>query len=625
METPSEKSLSNFFHGRIFQIPEYQRFYSWEDRQCQDLWDDLEYLLEQADPPDHYFGTIVILDSDETVEPSDYKVLKKWDVIDGQQRLTTIAILLKVLLRRLKKLEENSGPITNIEEKYLKVNGHLKIQLQPKDRSVFEQILEKPEKWIGIDSSDMSEFKVYSQERLVKAYEFFEDKMDELEVRIEEDPDREIKKVYSELLRLIQEKLKPLVRPIEPGREERASQIFELVNSRGKDLSELEKTKSYLMHAIYKYDLLESEEIRIEDIHEDFGRIYVNINNLLDKKWIKRKNIGEEDIQTYHYVWWYTDWRTRSDNNYKNLLPSLKKHLSNKIEQDKSDGASVLKNYSDTLSQTYEDFLKIVKNTEPDTDDKIGRILNRLHSLPNSARLYPLILYAWRELKGDRENELKDFFKQIENMWVRSYGIVDKKPIDKGKFYVRARNLSSGDWDWERAKEWFKEEAKEQVGGTPQFEDILVSDEFYNRANKSQAIKYLLFCYERYSRFKETGEIGTWHWTDLMKQGAVEIEHILPQSPEEHGWNKVFSNPEEWMHRIGNLTLIKKRENNEAKNYDFDSKKRAYDAQPFFITKRLVRKDKWTESEIEERGKKIISFSRNFWNPEKSVLVPEDI
>ena len=98
----SAKNLRGLFNGRAFRIPDYQRGYAWDDKQLNELWEDLEQIAsESGELKKHYMGTIYL----ERIKPKESekwlldKDIKFYNVIDGQQRLTTISILLFELLK----------------------------------------------------------------------------------------------------------------------------------------------------------------------------------------------------------------------------------------------------------------------------------------------------------------------------------------------------------------------------------------------------------------------------------------------------------------------------------------------------------------------------------------------
>jgi uncharacterized protein with ParB-like and HNH nuclease domain len=96
MIQPTYGVLQNLFADRVFRIPHYQRFYSWRSRHRQDLFSDLQKLATQAGDQHHFMATLVCYRTPETkaVGATRYRV---YDIVDGQQRLTTLIILLKCI------------------------------------------------------------------------------------------------------------------------------------------------------------------------------------------------------------------------------------------------------------------------------------------------------------------------------------------------------------------------------------------------------------------------------------------------------------------------------------------------------------------------------------------------
>ena len=90
------QSLQELFNNRVFRVPDYQRGYAWEKQQVKEFLDDLELLLSSARRHCHYTGTIVLYQPNPATEKPDNegKRYVEMDVVDGQQRLTTILLLL---------------------------------------------------------------------------------------------------------------------------------------------------------------------------------------------------------------------------------------------------------------------------------------------------------------------------------------------------------------------------------------------------------------------------------------------------------------------------------------------------------------------------------------------------
>lgn len=106
MIEPRYNVLQSLFADRVFRIPHYQRFYSWNKRQRDDLFNDLKKLAGSSEDVHHFMATIVCHRTKETkdVGATQYRI---YDVVDGQQRLTTLILLLKCIELALPDLSED--------------------------------------------------------------------------------------------------------------------------------------------------------------------------------------------------------------------------------------------------------------------------------------------------------------------------------------------------------------------------------------------------------------------------------------------------------------------------------------------------------------------------------------
>ena len=101
MIKPDYLTIDELLAKRLFRIPDYQRAYSWNKRQRDDLFNDIRKLRESNDPErTHFLATIVLMKTSEREEvgPDEFVV---FDIVDGQQRLTTLVILLKAITKQL--------------------------------------------------------------------------------------------------------------------------------------------------------------------------------------------------------------------------------------------------------------------------------------------------------------------------------------------------------------------------------------------------------------------------------------------------------------------------------------------------------------------------------------------
>jgi hypothetical protein len=157
---------------RVFQVPIYQRNFSWEKRQLEDLWNDIIYLDVGKK---HYFGTI-LLKKGGTKQSGLTKSFDIYEIIDGQQRITTILILLKEMIVQFQGVctdLELKSELEDLEKSYLKYKDIYKLELLGDDAEFFRRQI--------IDDKDYpDETLTPSQRRLKFAKEYFRSNFAEL-------------------------------------------------------------------------------------------------------------------------------------------------------------------------------------------------------------------------------------------------------------------------------------------------------------------------------------------------------------------------------------------------------------------------------------------------------------
>lgn len=172
-----------------FSVPIFQRRYSWKTKHCEKLWDDVLRLGQNQENPSHFLGSIVY------IEPKVGNVsgVRELHVIDGQQRLTTLTLLLTALSRSIKERDSNIGVTSEeLSDYYLNVRrtdeSRYKQLLTQHDKDTLIQLLDGNNKeWFRIihqdeesDSIQLLEDKelpTNAARRLVENYRFFEDEL----------------------------------------------------------------------------------------------------------------------------------------------------------------------------------------------------------------------------------------------------------------------------------------------------------------------------------------------------------------------------------------------------------------------------------------------------------------
>lgn len=160
-----KKALSSVFEKTIFSIPRYQRAYSWDENNWRELWDDIKNNVLEKDR-EHFLGAMIYYHGD-----SENSRFTHYEVIDGQQRLSTVTILMRVLYEKLK---ENNEVVYSrfADELYEKYIGNVEketffLNMSKKDEIFFRDYIQKkiPVRRAG---------KLISNKNIRKCYEFFQ-------------------------------------------------------------------------------------------------------------------------------------------------------------------------------------------------------------------------------------------------------------------------------------------------------------------------------------------------------------------------------------------------------------------------------------------------------------------
>ena len=264
--------IQDVFGNNIYKIPNYQRGYAWEEPQIKDLLEDLESVENNKT---HYTGTFVIVKKgDELQAGESYTV---YDVIDGQQRLTTIIVLLYCLYEEFNKINEKTISIDvidkhgrpediakNIYNNYIAIGKLPRLTLNEDCNDYFWNHTLK-EYYLA----DISNIENLSQENLKNSKEIIQKYLTEKEQKSNNQD--EFLTCLSDLKLKITNSL--MVNKYEVESDAEAGVIFEVMNDRGKPLSQADKIKNYLIYLAYKID----SNGLAEKINRYWGTIFKNL------------------------------------------------------------------------------------------------------------------------------------------------------------------------------------------------------------------------------------------------------------------------------------------------------------------------------------------------------------
>lgn len=632
----NDYTFRKILEDHVFEVPDYQRYYSWEKKHYQDLWKDLMNVLDgrkSGSGAEHYMGTVICREprvgsskNPKTVETRKGEPeLIKYYVVDGQQRITSLILLVRALLEKTEELKTN-GKVDDREKetigknwnRYIKDNRitdrQRKIFLQGRDDKTFNYILE---------GGEARNIRTPSQRRLRDAYEFFKEKIDERD-KLEE---LSMVDFILDLLETIGS-LNFMVYRIDSKAQ--ATLIFESINDRGKTLSNLEKTKSFLMHKLYLTLDSKDWEDKVENVRNRFSDIYEALQRVEDSDWIN--NVDEDRIQRYHFISYIPkdkigEYHEEVGNRNKTrkdaaseYLEVLKWWVDDLHSKDHDKCAEEISKYTKSLCDYYSSFEDILRMLEEEGGPEGTReAMRRLFVLGRIANLYPLILSMWNKFRENRINELEEVLNLIETSAFRTYGVGNKRSdTGRNKFYKLAYKYSNSELDLEEVKEKIVEITRDYEPDD-QFKNDLAQPNFYDEITTSD-IRYLFYFYDKRRKQEERSS----NLDINLKKVVMKPQDGEPRYTLDHTWaqnkDKLESagfNEEAWeesVNKLGNLTLATGRQNASWQNDPYKDKREHYADSDFRITREIADKYRtWGKEQIETRMQEIIDFALDRW------------
>ena len=593
-----QKTIKNLFDGRtIFNIPKYQRAYTWEEKQIEEFADDLE---NQDAGKDYFLGTILFQDRGMS---DDFEHI---DIVDGQQRITTLIIFMKLLIDQL-AAHEDTTKMTMLRDTYIQQYGEYKLRVLTDDNEFFQSyILENNLVPNGATQTP-------SQRRLNNSKEFLLHR---------------IKNYSSEILKELKDKIertRVLTYSVKNNAE--AAQIFETTNDRGKSLTNLEKIKSFLMYNTYLAapestnpdSKLDSLQNRFSEIYRD----YEIINN------INKPNIRlDEDLILQYHCIAFEKWT--SEHEYRWPVQMIKDEVNSYIKENEKAEAG---NFIEKCSRELRESFAIVKTL---LQSQISYVLD-IFALNRVAVSYFMLIKTYKLDNSQEKQNFKRVARLIEIICFR-LGIGGYR-VDRGRnrLYELGKNFN-GDFDS------LISDLKDFVGNSRpddgfcndnDFRRHLSSPSFHKDVNRNDQM-YLFWKYENYLRTAQQPHFPEMSYDDFVNKNSqtkFSIEHIAPQNPEE---SKVVEEEsrsalptmspefeEKYLHSIGNLTIDPLSANISKSNHPFEHKEQNYFRKaPLKTQNELIdflneETNKWDDSSIKKRGQKILEFALNYWNPKK--------
>ena len=576
----AEKALNELFINKVtYIIPNYQRLYSWEskgksdvDSQVNVMWEDLINHFEQ-DRDDHYFmGSTVLIQKGDAFE-----------VVDGQQRLTTLTLLFVAIKCMLENLEdeqikkEDREDIKNYinEGAKRKLNNFLfneiwkgayvnekKVRIERSEGFDYDNALKVAMECGSVDKIDFTEA---SPEQKKAAGRFFDNReylIEQLEAYFLDGGIFTQQKVIelNNFIDFLETKV-VIIQILCPDLKV-AYKIFEVLNNRGLQLSNKDLFRNFIIQELDKFGVRNPTKKWLQLDEYEFSTEFLG-------RYVESKNARKQRYSAFNEV--------------KDIYDNLKENIGeNKAEVFYADIEKNLTYYSDLELLNFDNL-------------EIAHRINFLKNSGNSRYINNILLALLRETDNN-EAQLIEFLSQFE-CFVLYQLLGPSKRFQTKTIFETIALLNKG--DFKNAVQKITLNASER----DDLKSILKNNNIYDN-------KWAKLIMARYVWAKEMNDPADVINIELNYAKAT-LEHIIPQKPSDGtNWKTDFSDTfrEDYTYKLGNMTLLTRSMNSRAKNYDFAQKRLTYQKTKLPMTYELSQKTGIDETYIKKRHERITDY-----------------
>ncbi|MGB3637963.1 MAG: DUF262 domain-containing HNH endonuclease family protein [Rivularia sp. (in: cyanobacteria)] len=601
---PAYTSVGKIFEYRpMFFIPKYQRAYAWEAESVEDFIKDLKNCFDRRKSHtsvNHFFGGVLCVRYAVTgaVNQNEY------EIIDGQQRISTFTLLMCCLIKIYKELLEETKKLGDTDNEFIlearikvlserfvefkqevqrKVNSIEVMKLSRVDHPFYKELIREknpsPERDSHYKISKAYEMLLKAVRNIISSSKL-EEKMDDIEI-IQNIIDNDFTILY-----------------MVTDSKEDAFRLFQVINDRGTNLT--------------VGDLLKANTL---EILEGFGDSQDSCERFWDDI------LADSPSNTANYLNWiyesYKGKRAKQDELFDVLLdgflPEYKKHKTEKFTD--SDSKKVYQ----TVNNIREDIFKCRKlldgqwlhqAKQPITNWDITRLSILLKELDHTLSI-PLFLAA-SQLDHKKFSEI---VQMVEKVFFRYKIICNQHATSLKKIYQEEslairENPSSYDISSLRQKlqKLINDKASDLV-----FKNSLQILEYKLSGGSNKPLKYFLMTIEYYYQWYQSGAKGIPSCRDksrIYDFAGTSIEHIYPQKADSKD-----ENLQPLINTLGNLTILDPAQNSIASNDPFEAKKTLFQQSSVELTRNIGLKQAWTEQEIENHKNMLIDIALKVFYP----------
>lgn len=541
--------------SKRFIIPVYQRNYDWKMEHCKQLYDDLVKIIRQ-NRKSHFFGSIVSVQSESGT-------MEEFLIIDGQQRLTTISLLLLAIYHLL-----SSGKMVSrdhqLTDKILK--KYLIDEYEPEEKRIKLKPIKNDQKAFGILFDQDEEY--IPDSNLTINYRYFYDRIQHGELDIDE--------LFDAICKLE-------IINISLNHEDNPQLIFESLNSTGLNLSEGDKIRNYILMGLP---------------NDQQTKFY-------EKYWNRIESYTDYDVSSF--VRDYLSIKQQSTPNMNSVYPTFKKYVE---DAEVADIEPLLKD----LLEYAKRYAFLIKGGH--SDERLNSCIYRLNRLSTSVtRPFLQEVIRLSESGALTADELIEVFHFTESYLFRR-AICDLPTNALNKiFLLLHREIIRFDGDESHYVEKFKyallsKRERTRFPSDEEFAECMSTRNIYGMNPKNK-----LYLFERLENSETSETKDVWGHLD---RGEYSIEHIMPQHLTAAWIVSLGDNYEaihtNWLHRLANLTLTAY--NSRYSNSPFAEKRdmpHGFKDSGLRINQWVGRKEQWGLPELEERDQLLKNTVIGIW------------
>lgn len=564
------RTISDLFSvKKKYVVPRFQRAYSWSKDEVKELWDDIIANIKISNEADvrheeYFIGALVLVGDDKS------NILQ---IVDGQQRLTTITILLSVLCERFKELGKDNlaeAIFTNyIEGRDDDGKNYFKLDNET-PKPFFQKNIQYINKERDLPQSD-------EERTLSSAYQEFYSSTASESLASRLGMCRKIDdEKYEMLLRAVRDQVVKYLKVIfiTVSEEEEAYTIFETLNARGMNLSFVDLIKNKLFK-------------ELTDTHpdDDAKTTWKNIRLVISS----RDAVGS--LETFVRHWWISKYSYVSEENIYKAFKKLS--LENKIDA---------KNFISELYSDSQTYVKIASPLQEDFRQQEEKfIYNALSAFRifniTQQRTFLLSLFKARDRRIIKIDDQKNIMKFLEKFHFMFNAVCSLRPSGIENSYSRAARDLQNASDRRAAKEIIKvlqDSLSTRIPDETLFIEKFKGLKFYNGYTRDK--KLIQYIFNKIERSKLL--------TNELAPENISLEHILSQS----------LNDKEIIGMIGNLLPLSQELNEEAKDKEVADKLLTYQKSHYSLPKEFASEYTytWTPSDIQNRTQKLAEYCYHY-------------